>query len=350
MPIEPNQIKFMKSIVVSDTSANGGRISSVEVATGVKNNLWPDVSTTERTAGSTKFRKTFIKVASPDNLKLINARVFIETPTPGGDRVLIVGHVADQTNIQSDIANLSTEFFGSGQLNANVSIGASTMTVNVEAQTDAIFHQNQLIRISNKTSVDDLAGSEEFVRIKDLSSAVSWNGNLVTLTLATGTTLENAYLASNTRVASVIEAGDIWAETDDWGLSASTGTFATWDGSGTAPGTLTGARMVDFIAGIEQVWTITFTNATTFTCVGDTVGAVGGGTISSDFAPNNPDYSRPYFTLPASLWGGTWANGDVLTFVTHPAAFPIWEKRIIPPNTASLSGNKVIIGVSGESE
>ena len=348
MPIEPNQIKFMKSQVVSDTSANGGRISSVEIATGVKNNLWPDVPTTERTVGSTKFRKTFIKIASPDNLKLINARVFVETPTPSGDRVLLF--VADQTNIQSDIADLITEFFGSGQLNANVNIGDATITVNVEEQTDYIFNPNQLIRISNKTSVDDLAGSEEFVRIKNHSSAVSWNGNLVTLTLTTGTTMDNAYLASNTRVASVIEAGDIWAHTDNWGLSSSSGTFANWNGSGIAPVTLTGARMVDFIAGVEQVWTITFTNSTTFTCVGDTVGAVGGGTISSDFAPNNPDYSRPYFTLPTALWGGTWASGNVLTFKTHPAAFPIWEKRIIPPNTAALSGNKVIIGVSGESE
>ncbi|MBF0438395.1 MAG: hypothetical protein HQL93_04655 [Magnetococcales bacterium] len=43
MPIELNQIKFMKSQVVSDTSANGGRISSVEIATGVNDRLEVDI-------------------------------------------------------------------------------------------------------------------------------------------------------------------------------------------------------------------------------------------------------------------------------------------------------------------
>ncbi|MBF0420845.1 MAG: hypothetical protein HQL78_11850 [Magnetococcales bacterium] len=348
MPIEPNQIKFMKSQVVSDSAANGGRMSDTEAANGVKNNIWPDVPGAERKNGSTKFRKVFVKVASPDNLKLIDARIFVETPTPGGDRVVIFG--ADQTNTQSDVVNLVTFFYGTGQLNANVSVGASVLTVNVEEQTDWQFNPNQLIRISNKTSVDDVSGVEEFLRIKNDPSGVNWNGNLVTLTLADGQSVGYAYSASNTKVASVIEAGDIWAKTDTWALSSTAGTFAGWNGSGTAPTTLTDARMVDFIAGIEQTWTITFTNATTFTCVGDTVGSVGGGTVAGDFSPNNSVYSRPYFTIQASLWGGTWATGNVLTFKTHPAAFPIWEKRIIPPNTASLSGDKVIIGISAESE
>ncbi|MBF0143049.1 MAG: hypothetical protein HQL59_06275 [Magnetococcales bacterium] len=348
MPIENSQIKFMKSQTVSDSTSNGGRMADTEVATGVKNNIWPDVPASERKSGSTKFRKLFIKIASPDNLKLIDTRIFVETPTPGGDRVLIFP--ATQTNVQADVANLATLFYGSGQLNANTTVGATSLTVNVEEQTDWIFNPNQLIRISDKGSVDDFAGSEEFVRLDNTPSAVTWNGNLVTLLLADGTSLQNAYSATNTRVAPVIEAGDLWARTDTWAISSPTGTLSGWNGLGNPPSILTDARLVDAIAGIEQTWTLTFTNATTFTGVGDTVGPVGGGTVTANFAPNNATYSRPYFTLPSSLWGGTWAAGNVVTFKSHPAAFPIWEKRIIPPNTASLSGDKVIIGVSGESE
>ncbi|MBF0310825.1 MAG: type II toxin-antitoxin system HicB family antitoxin [Magnetococcales bacterium] len=85
--------------------------------------------------------------------------------------------------------------------------------------------------------------------------------------------------------------------------------------------------MVDHIAGIEQTWTITFTSATDFTCAGDTVGSVGTGSRNSAFAPTNPDHARPYFTLPATGWGGTWASGNILSFKTHPATIPIWEKR-----------------------
>ncbi|MBF0141726.1 MAG: hypothetical protein HQL74_15815 [Magnetococcales bacterium] len=350
MPIEQNQVKIMKSLIVSDSGSNGGRMSEVEVASGVKNNLWPDVPGSERTNGSTKFRKVFVKIASPDSLKLIDARIFVETPTPNQDRVVLFITANGQTDTQADVASLVPLFYGAGQLNADVSPGATTLTVNVEDQSDQIFNPNQLVRITNKASVEDPLGTEEFFRIKDDASGVSWNGNLATLTLATGTTLANAYQTISTRIASVIEAGDLWARTDNWALSSSTGTVAGWNGSGTAPDTLTGSRMVDAIAGIEQTWTITFTNATTFACVGDTVGSVGGGTIASAFAPTHGTWSKPYFTLPVLLWGGTWAAGNVLTFRTHPAAFPVWEKRITPPNTGSLSGNKVIIGISGESE
>ncbi|MBF0154537.1 MAG: hypothetical protein HQL64_12415 [Magnetococcales bacterium] len=347
MPIESQQILFMKSQVVSDTASNGGRMSTVEIPDGVKNNVWPDVPASERTTGSTKYRKTFLKIASPDNLMLYDARVFVETPTPGGDRVVIFQ--GTQTDTQGSM-NATPLLFGCGTLNANVSIGATTLQVNVEAQTDWIFNPNQLIRISNKTSVADLSGQEEFVRIKNLPSAVSWNGNLVTLTLADGTSLENSFLAANTRVASVMECGDLRARVDTWGVSSASGTYGGWNGSGSAPATLTDLRMVDHIAGIEQTWTITFTSATDFTCAGDTVGSVGTGSRNSAFSPTNPDHARPYFTLPATGWGGTWASGNILSFKTHPAAIPIWEKRVIPANTPSLSGNRVVVAISGESE
>ncbi|MBF0273577.1 MAG: hypothetical protein HQL98_16150, partial [Magnetococcales bacterium] len=177
-----------------------------------------------------------------------------------------------------------------------------------------------------------------------------WNGNLATLTLAIGTTLAYAYLAVNTRVASVLEYGDVWAETNAYALSTSAGTFGGWNGTGTPSAPLRDARIVDHIAGIEQTWTLTIGYyGQDFQCVGDTVGFVGQGQ-SRTVAPINPAFSRPYFTLPSSFWGGSWQSGEVVSFTTHPAAIPIWEKRIIPPNTDSLSGNKVVIGISGESE
>ncbi|MBF0154587.1 MAG: hypothetical protein HQL64_12665 [Magnetococcales bacterium] len=348
MPIESSHIKFMKSQIVGDASANGGRMADVEAANGVKNNVWPDVPQSERLAGSTRFRKVFVKIASPDNLKLIDARIFVETPTPGGDRVVIFP--GTQSDVQADVSAAVVHFYGSGQLNANVSVGATTLAVNVEEQTDWMFNPADLIRIANKRSVDDLTGVEEFVRIKNQPSAVTWNGNLVTLVLEDGKSLENAYLAADTRVAPVIEAGDIWARTDTWAIASPAGTFLGWNGAGSVPTALTDQRMVDAIAGIEQTWMLTFTSVTAFSCVGDTVGSVGSGTTTSSFAPNNATHSRPYFTLPSSGWGGTWATGNVLSFKTHPAAVPIWQKRVIPPNTASLSGDRVVIGISGESE
>ncbi len=342
MPIDATHLKFYRSQTVSDTAANGGRLSTVEIASGVKNNLWPDVPQSERTAGSTKYRKSFLKVAHPDGLALIDTLLFVETPTPGGDRVVIFP--ATQTDTQNDLTG-SERVYGGGWLDANAALGATSISVNVESASDAVFRNGDLIRISDKTTVDDPAGAAEFVRLAP-AGAVVWNGNKATLTFASGQSLANAYLAASTRVASVIEAGTLRASADTWGLSSANGSYNGWSGSGNPPSIL----VVDAIGGIEQTWTVTFTAAGTFTCVGDTLGSVGGGTTSSDFAPNHAAFGRPYFTLPFSGWGGTWGVGDVLSFKTHPAAVAIWQKRIIPPNTGSLSGDRVVIAVSGESE
>ncbi len=350
MTISNSDIQYMKPQIVSDSDGNGGRMSDVEAASGVKNNVWPDVPASERKNGSTKYRKVFIKIANADNLKLVDARIFVDTPTPGADRVLIFA--GTQTDTQADVAGVAHDHYGSATLDADLpdqrGAGGATLVLNTENGADAIFRSNGLIRISNKTSLDDLTGTEEFLRIS--STPVVWSGSTATVILRPDAVIENVYAASNTRVSSVIEAGDIFGTTSDWQILSAAGKYGGWNGSGAIPTLLTDQRMVSSIGGCEQTWTITFSNATTFTCVGDTAGSVGGGTIHADFAPNNPAWSAPYFTLASALFSGTWANGDVLRFKTHPAAFPVWEKRIIPPNTPSLSGNKVIIGISGESE
>jgi hypothetical protein len=83
--------------------------------------------------------------------------------------------------------------------------------------------------------------------------------------------------------------------------------------------------------------------------VGDVLGSVGSGNVGSDFSPVNPDYTKPYFVLPAAAWGGTQATGNTLTFITSPAALPYWEKRIIPVNANSIAINKCVMALLGES-
>ena len=130
---------------------------------------------------------------------------------------------------------------------------------------------------------------------------------------------------------------------DNWGESSTSGTYDE----------TTNPPIVDHIGSVEQTWTITFSDATNFSCSGDTLGSVGSGSIGGgDFAPNNTDFSKPYFTLTDGTppWGGTWAASETITFKTHPAAAAIWEKRTVPAGADSLSGNKVVVAISGESE
>ncbi|MBF0583501.1 MAG: hypothetical protein HQL80_04610 [Magnetococcales bacterium] len=209
MSIVASELKLHAAAVTNDTTANGGAISGTEIIGGMKNNIWPDVSQAERTAGSVKYRKLFIKVVNAASLALTNARIFIETPTPGDDSIVLMAGTPTDTQAEADDY---TRFYGAGNLDANISAGVSTLAVNVEngnAATGAnIFRDGDLIRVSDKATVDAASGNTEFVRLAS-SNAVSWTGNKATLTLASGVTLANAYTASSTRVASVLEVASI---------------------------------------------------------------------------------------------------------------------------------------------
>ncbi|MBF0453266.1 MAG: hypothetical protein HQL72_00440 [Magnetococcales bacterium] len=343
MAIQTSEIKWYKPALINDTATNGGTLSNSEIPDGVKNNVWPDVPQVERTAGSIKYRKSFIKVANDDDLTLIDPKLFIETQTPGDDSIVLMS--GTQTDTQGD-ADDYTRFYGAGTLDANVAALDTGITVNVEpgnsAAGHAIFQNGDLIRISNQTSIDDPSGNSEFLRLA-ATGGVSWNGDQATLTLASGVALANSYLSGSTKVASVLEAANIEASVDGWGESSVAGSY---DESANPP-------ITDHIGTIEQTWIVTFSDASNFTCSGNTVGNVGSGSIGGgDFSPNNSTFAKPYFTLTDGTppWGGTWASGDTLTFKTHPAAMAIWEKRTVPAGADSLSGNKVVIAISGESE
>ncbi len=326
MPVLASELKTYKAAVNNDTGGNGGRITSVLVADNVKNNAWPDIPEAERTAGSTKYRKAFAKVANDADLALQTARIFVALQTAGDDRLLIFP--ATQRDTQASITG-SERVYGAGNLNADIAVSAVTVVVDTEAGADAIFQDGDTVWIGDGTN-------EEFVTID--TGGVAWGADQATLTLVTGTV--NAYLAATpTKVASCIDAGTIQGTADNYAISSASGTFDD----------TTYPTGVDHIGGVEETITVTFTSATAFDVVGDTLGSLGSGTISANFAPNNPDFSKPYFTLDFNGWGGTWAIGDTLIFQTHPAAYPYWQKRIVPAGANSVSGNQADIITDGAS-
>ena len=91
MPILDNEIVWRPSALVSDSTPaqNGGRMANALLVSGVKNNLFPDVSQAERLAGSVKWRKAFVHVNSAQDTALLNVRLFLDALTPAGDFVLV---------------------------------------------------------------------------------------------------------------------------------------------------------------------------------------------------------------------------------------------------------------------
>jgi len=332
MSITQNELQWFKAAVNDDTTANGGRMTGVVSTSGVKNNIWPDVSQAERAAGSTKYRKAFIKVANDDDFTLFDGRVYVETYTPADDSIAIF--IGTQRDTQNTITG-SERLYGSGGLNSNVIASATEMDVLTEGVAFDMFQNGDLIRISDKTDVNDISGNEEFVTI---SGAPVYAGDVATITFTPA--LVNAYTtASLSRVASVIEQGDVFASFDSFVVSSVSGTFDE----------VTNPIVLDNISTVDEDITFTFTSPTAYDVTGDTLGALGSGNISSNFSPNNATFSKPYFTLHFAGFGGTFAISDSITFTIHPAAVPVWYKRIVPVGANSFAGNKVIVAIDGES-
>lgn len=327
MTVNKADLKQFRAQTQSDDGTNGGRMSTGLVSSGVDGALLPRVTPADMAAGFSFKRKTFF--ANHGTTAALGAQLYVENYTPADDEVVFFAGTQDDT--QAELTG-SEDVFGVGQLNADITAGASSLTVSVhDWALMPIYRNGVLLRVSDKANID-AAGNTEFVRIH-AATPISAAGNVVTLPLATA--IIGNYEAASTRVAAVYEYGDIEASADSAVVASAAGTY---DDAGN-PVVLSNK------ASIEEVWTLSFIDATSFTATGANIGSIGAGSINSDFAPNNPDYSLPYFTLLNAGFGGTFAPGDTLTLVTHPSAIPVWMWRQAPAGAGVAASNIATIAL-----
>lgn len=334
MPVQRTDIVYVRPAVVNDSNLNGGEMGTILIVDGVSANIFPVVSQAQRIAGNPgQWRKVFIRNQELLGSGLFNTWAYIENPTPAEDMVFLAA--ATLTDTQGDLS--SPRLYGCGWLSATIVGGVSSLSVLVEDGDVHIFQVGDRIRISDKTDVDDLTGNEEY----RILTSVSWSGDVATLGI--DSPLDNGYSAVSqaTRVASQVD-------------------LSTIQGSITAPVITSVGGTYDHTnfpilahnkGSVRQNITLTFTSSTAFTLVGDALGSLGSGNISGvNCAPNNPAVGAPYFTINASGFGGSFQAGDSITFSVVPSAKSVWLKRVIPVNTPSMSGNRFILVIEGESE
>lgn len=329
-----SELQTVKSKVVTDDSTNGGRMSANIVTTGVVQNVWPHVTKAERTAGSTKYRKLFDKVANDDDEALINPGYYLDGDTQGED--FIVFAPGTQRDTQSDItgAGAPTRWYGAGTLKTGITAD-STNTITIVMKdasiTGAIGLAQELIRISNKDTPDAVTGTEDFMTCINAPPSVS--GNEVTVEFTEN--IPHAYDAG-AKISAVYEPGsDVEAS-----ISSVVDSSAIFDETQVS---------LDNIGTSEQDVTITFTSSSAFTVTMDDKTGLPSGDISTTYAPTESDFSKPILTIPPAAWVGTPTTGDEVTFTISPAAVPLWQKRDVPAGCASLANNyirKVTIGES----
>lgn len=331
-------IKSYKAAEVSAASTNGGRMSANLITSGVVNNVWPHVSKAQRLAGQTLYRKIFVKAADDSDGTFTSAQHWLDQPTDGDDS--IVAFEGTQSDTQADVDGTERKY-GCALVKTNITAGAQTFTVTVEAVAlvsgnDQIFQDGDTIRLTDMATPDAGTGNEEFLTI---DGAPSVSGLDVTLTV--DEVIANNFLTANdARVSTVIAVGDVECSIDTFVDTAA--------GSGAYDDT-TYPITTDNIGTVEDAVTVTFTDATSYTVTGTAGIAYGSGTTSGDFAPNNADFTKPYFTLLAAGFSGTWAAGDTITFNIHPASYSYWMRRIVPAASTSLANNKITGVTDGES-
>lgn len=220
-------------------------------------------------------------------------------------------------------------------MKTTITSSATSLTIVLkDAEQASHILASDFLRVSDKTDPDQVAGNEAFPQISG-SPSVSDNEVTVNLTAPIGV----GFTDTVTKVSVIYyPANDVQCETSDWTVTTAGDGDADED-----------EVILDNIGTIQQEWTVTFNGATTFTVAGDSVGALAAGSTASEYAPNNPSFTKPYFTLPTSLWSGTWASGDTLEFTTSPAAQPLVQERRVPPGCASLANNRIRKVTIGES-
>ena len=285
----------------------------------------------EAAAGITRFRKAFRHIEDSENLVCSSTKDWIQKPTDGDDMVFLVQGTPDNT--QGDLTGAEDKY-GAGYLTSTVLAGVTSIDVTVEDGANIIFRDGEGLYISDKVNESDVAGNAEFATISGVPVVV---GDVVTITLAVGISNGYSSVANATHVSYVLDSGQVGTSTSNVVKT-------------TVSGILAEAQIaVQNVGGTYENVTITFTDATNFTVVGDTLGALAAGIISTDYSPVNPDSGTPYFTILAAAWSGTWAAAETVSFTTNPADVDIWEVQIVPAGTASVSGNNRRRVMHGES-
>lgn len=99
---------------------------------------------------------------------------------------------------------------------------------------------------------------------------------------------------------------------------------------------------------IRERWRVEFTSTTAFRVIGETVGQVAVGDISTNCSPINPATGDPYMTLYAAGWSGGANIGNQLRFNTEAAARPLWFNRCTLPGPLTDPSDRFQVELRGD--
>lgn len=326
-------------------SKTNGRMSgsaSDEIISGVVQNLLPHITSSQRAAGHFDYYKTWWHLADDADATGVDPEMYYDYPTLSDDDYVMLFAIGERVAI-TDITGYATGAdsetkYGGGYLTTSITAGDASFDVtlkNVALSTgaDLVFRAGGTIKITDKTIDTSTSGNEETHTISG-TPTVSSDGLTVTITVADSAGIANSYTADGTKV----RVRSIYVPGTDF---ETTVTSVVLSDSSSDYDETNYPILLDNIGTVDEDWTITFTDAANFRLDGDSLGtSVATGSTATDFAPNNSDKTKPYFTMYAAGFSGFTA-GDTITFTTKPSAKGYGIKRVIPAASGSLANNKV---------
>jgi len=313
MAIVAAEISLNRSSVITNDSTNGNVVDhTAEVVDSALNGVFPNITPSELVTGINIKRKLFRCNRNALNEILTNTLVY-NTVTPADTYVRVF--VGTDTDTQGDLTG-SEDRYGSGLATVDISVSDTAFSLTTEGPGGDIFRIGDTVVIR-----DDTASNFETATIATVTVNTPTSTDI---TITGGGTVGAYTTAQNATISSALPTGDIGSTSTGVVVTSTLGTYDDVGSPITAQN----------VGGINDVWTVTFTDPTNYTVAGATTGAVGGGSIAGDFSPSNPSTATPYFTLLAAGFGGTFAASDTLVFTTSDSCVAFWSELIAEAGTA----------------
>lgn len=155
-------VKIKKSKTINDSSANGGEMSANDIMNNTGQNIFPNVTESERTSGLIRYRKVFVKKESGI---LDNAKFFIDRLSTAEDFFRLKS--GTDTDVQNDAAGYEG-WAGAGEITETLTGGVSSTVVATYDSPDGI-NNDSLVALVNW---DNLVSGAPVIEYSGVNTAV----------------------------------------------------------------------------------------------------------------------------------------------------------------------------------
>lgn len=196
MAILSGDVKLLKSAVMADVPEGGGAPTGLQIADGVSNSIFPDISELDRAGGRVSLRKTFVSIQTDDTDTYFGGNVIVAEP-PEDPRVSVTlftnGETFDtraqaQTRIEAYL-NKGAEW--AGYLYENHIAGQRVVQL-FQRPSDVLPNVGQTLVLVQDEGL--ITQKEQYVRVTSVSavertftipgSTTDYKANVVTLEIS----------------------------------------------------------------------------------------------------------------------------------------------------------------------